>query len=207
LAVANYDDQYKHYPAAYVADERGRPMHSWRIALLPYLEHQELHKQYDFAEPWDGPSNRALAERMPRFFAFDGDYEPGLTITNFLAVVGPETVWPGAATVKAKDVSDGASSTILIVENAGAGIPWMAPRDLSFAAMSFQRNVQDEISSKYVDPSVAMLDASVRRLHADITPATLRALLTIRGGERIQQDEGGWSVLEDGRDREVKKAR
>jgi hypothetical protein len=207
LAVVNYHDTHKHYPPAYVADERGRPMHSWRIALLPYLEQRDLHQQYDFAAPWDGPTNRDLAARMPRLFAFYGDYEPGLTITNFVGVVGPETVWPGAKKVTEKDISDGTSTTIVIVENAGAGIPWMAPCDLAFASMTFKLNDPAEISSKYLDPAVALLDGSVQRLHADITPGTLRALLTIRGGEQLQQDERRWSVLNDGRDREIRETR
>jgi hypothetical protein len=203
MAVAIYYDHHKHYPAAYVADAEGTPLHSWRVALLPYLNETELHKQYDFSQPWDGPNNRALGERMPRTFAFAGDYRPGLTTTNFLAVVGPETVWPGAATLSSKDVTDGTAHTILIVENAGAGIPWLAPRDLVFAEMKFKLQDPAEISSKYLDPAVAMLDCSVTRLHKDITPATLRALLTIRGGEQFGDLDGTLTVLPDGRQREL----
>ncbi|MBM4093450.1 MAG: DUF1559 domain-containing protein, partial [Planctomycetes bacterium] len=32
LALMNYHDTYKRFPAAYIADENGRPMHSWRVA-------------------------------------------------------------------------------------------------------------------------------------------------------------------------------
>lgn len=186
-----------------MADEDGRPLHSWRVALLPYVS--DLHKEYDFAQPWDGPHNRDLAARMPPVYAFHSERQPGITITNFVAVVGAETVWPGATTLTEKDVTDGASNTILIVENAGGRIPWMAPRDLSFDAMTFKLNVATEIGSKYVDPAVALLDTRVLRLHADISPATLRALLTVRGDEKLTEGEDGWSVIEDGRDREVRK--
>src|SRR5262245_36816894 len=139
-------------------------MHSWRVLLLPFLEHRKLHSEYEFSQPWDGPDNQPLAPRMPRTYAFHGEYRPGLTTTNYLAVVGPETVWPGDATLCSEDVTDGLSSTILIVENRGARVHWMEPRDLVFAEMSFEVNDPAGVSSKYLDPAVVMLDASLHRL-------------------------------------------
>ena len=37
LAMHNYHDAWGSFPPAYIADEDGRPMHSWRVLLLPYL--------------------------------------------------------------------------------------------------------------------------------------------------------------------------
>jgi len=202
LAVANYHDGHGHYPPAYVADAQGRPTHSWRVLLLPYLEQEALYKDYDPSEPWNAPNNRRLAPRMPRAYAFHGEHRPGLTTTNYLAVVGPETVWPGATTRCSKDVTDGLSSTILIVENRGAGAHWMEPRDLSFTAMSYRVNDPAGISSKYQDPAVAMLDGGLHRLRKDLPASTLRALLTVSGGEEVREDAGGWVLLPDGRQRE-----
>ena len=34
LALHNYHDTYESFPPAYIADENGRPMHSWRVLLL-----------------------------------------------------------------------------------------------------------------------------------------------------------------------------
>lgn len=201
MAVANYHDAHQSIPPAYLADAKGRPRTSWRIVLLPYLEQDDLHKRYDFAEAWDGPNNRALAPQMPKTFAFHDSYQPGLTTTNYLAVVGRETVWPEKATRTFKDVKDGTSSTILIVENRGEGIHWMEPRDLSFAGMSFKVNDPAGVSSKYLDPAVVMLDGSLHKLKKDLAAETLKALLTIGGGEKVGQEDGGWALLRDGRDR------
>jgi hypothetical protein len=77
LAVANYVEEHGHYPPAFLADENGKPMHSWRVLILPYIEERELYKQYKSDEPWDGPSNRKLASRMPRMFALHGEEQPG----------------------------------------------------------------------------------------------------------------------------------
>lgn len=179
-------------------------MHSWRILLLPYLEQNDLYHQYNFSEPWDGPNNRKLADRMPKMYAFHGEHHAGLTVTNYLAVVGPETLWQGRGKVTFSDVKDNLSSTILIVENRGANVHWMEPRDLSFAEMSFEWNSPAGVSSKYPDPAVAMLDGSLHRLRKTLSPTTLRALLTINGEEKLDGVAGEWILLPNGRQSEIK---
>src|SRR3990172_9467251 len=58
MALHYYHDKYHCFPPAYVADASGRPLHSWRVLLLPFLEQENLYRQYRFDEPWDGPHNR-----------------------------------------------------------------------------------------------------------------------------------------------------
>ena len=65
LAMHNYHDVHGCFPPAYTTDENGRPMHSWRIFLLPYIEQQHLYDQYDFDQPWDSPHNMEVARQMP----------------------------------------------------------------------------------------------------------------------------------------------
>ena len=80
----------------------------------------------------------------------------------------------------------------------------LAPRDLELASMPLALQDPAGISSKYLDPAVAMFEGSVHRLHKDITPQVLRALLTARGAEKLEQDEQRhWSLLDDGRKREL----
>ena len=122
-----------------------------------------MYEEYDFSEPWDGPKNRRLAERMPKVYAFHGNARPGNTTANYLAVVGPETVWPGSATTTMAAVTDGLNNTISIVENQGANVHWMEPRDLALAEMDFTVNSPRGVSSKYDDPAVVMLDGSIYR--------------------------------------------
>lgn len=69
LAMLNYHDVWNSFPPAYIADENGRPKHSWRVLILPYLEQQTLYDRYDFNEPWDGPHNSQLAALMPPVYA------------------------------------------------------------------------------------------------------------------------------------------
>ncbi|MGL4422051.1 MAG: DUF1559 domain-containing protein [Gemmataceae bacterium] len=203
LAVANYHADHGQYPPPFVNGPDGRPWHSWRVLLLPYISDPELHQEYNFAEPWDGPNNSKLAERMPRLYRFhSSSKKPSNTTTNYLAVVGPETIWRGTPPVKEIDVTDGVAQTILIVENNGAGVHWMEPRDLTLADMEWKLNHPQGISSPYDRPAVATADGTLHRLLPELPPATLRALLTFRAGDFLQPDEaGGWEPLQDGRAR------
>jgi hypothetical protein len=45
FALRSYHDVYRTFPPAYVADEDGRPMHSWRVLILPFTNQQALYKQ------------------------------------------------------------------------------------------------------------------------------------------------------------------
>jgi hypothetical protein len=205
LAVANYHEEYGCLPPAYLTGPDGRPWHSWRVLLLPFFERDDLYKQYDFNEPWDGPNNAKLADRMPVIYTLDRDGQSANTVANYLAVVGPDTAWPGHSTITLKDVTDGTPNTILLVENEGAGVPWLEPRDLTLADMSLELNHPRGVSTKYDRPAVVTLDGSVRALEPTISPETLRALFTIRGGERVESGEGGWRLIPDGRLRPLRR--
>src|SRR5438093_80728 len=108
MAVARYEDQNGHFPPAYQLGPDGRAWHSWRVLILPFIEQDALFKRYRFDESWDGPNNSRLAEPVPRAFGFDGKEHP-TTTTNYLAVVGAETMWPGATPRKRDEIKDGAS--------------------------------------------------------------------------------------------------
>jgi hypothetical protein len=202
LAVVNYAESHNgQFPPAFVLGPDGRPWHSWRVLVLPYIEGQHLFERYRFDEPWDGPHNRTLAERMPKVYAFSGTELPATT-TNYLAVVGSQTMWPGAEGRRLADIKDSTSHTILIVENKGLGVHWMEPRDLDFEAMDLRIDSPNGISSWYESPAVVTADDTVRRLSRAMTPQALRASLTVAGNEEIGDEDGVWAVLPDGRLRE-----
>ena len=68
MALHNYAADYQALPPAFVADATGKPMHSWRVLILPYLEQQALYAQYNLSEPWDGPNNIQLLDKVPSYF-------------------------------------------------------------------------------------------------------------------------------------------
>ncbi len=194
LALLNYHDVYHSFPPAFVADADGKPMHSWRVLILPFMEQNQLYQQYDFNEPWNGPKNSRLASQMPAQFRCPSDSVDGNN-TNYVAVVGPETVWPGAAPVGVRAIRDGTSNTILLVENVGAGINWLEPRDLTLdeALRGINPPHQPGISSHHPGGADAVFcDGHVQYLSDELNPNTLRALLTKDGGEPVNPNELGY---------------
>jgi hypothetical protein len=203
VAVANYRESHnQEYPPAFVLGPDGRPWHSWRVLLLPYIGFEEIHKRYRFDEPWDGPHNRTLADQTPSTYTFPSTKKAGKHVANYLAVVGKQTLWPGARPYKGNP-PDESSSTILLVENDGLDIPWMEPRDLSFDGMSFELQRPNGVSSPYKRPGAAMADGSVCSLGPGLSHDALRALLTADGGEHVVGGGGDWRVIDDGRTREL----
>jgi hypothetical protein len=177
-------------------------MHSWRVLLLPYLDRNELYEQYDFSEPWDGPSNSRLLDQRPQTYGLhDRNDEPG-SLTNYLVVIGPETLWPGSSPA---DEPFG-SQKILIVENVGADVAWTEPRDLFLDTMSFDlaASAPNGVSSRYLPAAVALGDGSIRKLPPErISPDELRALLTGHTGLNAALASPHLQ-LNDGRERPLK---
>lgn len=187
IAMQNYHTTYKTFPPTYVADADGKPMHSWRVLILPFTEDRRLkalYDQYDFNEPWNGPNNSKLAGTIGDVYTCPSDPTAG-TETSYVAVVGPETVWPGPAGMRIRDITDGTSNTVMLVEVADAGIHWMEPRDLTFAeatvgkASSFHA---DGFNSLFCDGSVHFLDN-------DLSTAVLHDMITARSGEVVEIEQ------------------
>jgi hypothetical protein len=68
LGLLNYESVKKHLPAAAIYDKNGRPLLSWRVAILPYLDQNNLYKQFHLDEAWDSPHNISLIGKMPRIY-------------------------------------------------------------------------------------------------------------------------------------------
>jgi hypothetical protein len=195
LGLHSYHEVYGRFPPAYLADARGRPEHSWRVLILPYIEQQAIYNRYNFQEPWDGPHNRELAPLMPVPYACPnhrgdagGRRYQGNVWTSYLAVTGPGTVFPGAGTVSLVDVSDRRGATIMVAEVADADVHWMEPRDLDVATMSFKIGGPPPPSVSSLDaggPHAVTVDGSVRQLSPTTAPRELKALTTIAGGEEV----------------------
>lgn len=186
LSMHSYHDTNGHFPPAYLAGSDGKPAHSWRVLLLPFIEQQDLYKAYRFDEPWDGPSNRQLAGRMPRHYACPSDPE-GLAkgVTSYFVVVGPGTAFPGAKPTKLDDITRPRDQTVLLVEAVGQDICWMDPRDLTLADMRFAPDSPGgpTISSKHRLPWAAFADGTRRgvgKSEGAIDPLDLRAMMFIR---------------------------
>ncbi len=194
LALHNYHDTYGSLPPAYIADAGGKPMHSWRVLLLPFLDGQSIYVEYRFDEPWNSPHNLALARRFTneRFHCPSGPHDITDMMTNYVVMVGADTAFPGTDVVNFAQITDGMDQTILLAEIRNSDIHWMEPRDLRVDQMSFQVDdrTRPSISSPHrVGPAVVFAD-SIRtyRLDRGLRPATLRGLTTIAGHEPLTKE-------------------
>src|SRR5205823_3426612 len=62
LAMINDADmnQGRMTPYAIFDKKTGKPLLSWRVAILPYIEQDALYNQFHLDEPWDSPNNSRL---------------------------------------------------------------------------------------------------------------------------------------------------
>jgi prepilin-type processing-associated H-X9-DG protein len=186
LALYNYRDAYGCVPPAYLADENGRPMHSWRVLILPWLGQQAIYDRYRFDEPWDGPNNRKLHDLRVSSYACPS--HPGArSSTCYAAIVGPEAAWRGTEPMRLEAVRDGRDRTILLVEVSTPSIHWMEPRDLEFDRMSLainkSKNSSGPSSGHPGGAHILLVDGAVRFLKENAAATGLRALLTVAGGD------------------------
>lgn len=139
IAMHQYHSDFNRLPLHAIYSKDGKPLLSWRVAILPYLGHRDLFQQFKLDEPWDSDHNKKLLPQMPKVFAVPGTSGP-VGSTNYQVVVTPATYKGKYATVfrAAPDAyltlgritnRDGTSNTILIVEAAKA-VPWTKPEDV-----------------------------------------------------------------------------
>jgi type II secretory pathway pseudopilin PulG len=128
-ALAAYRTEHGRYPPAFVADASGKPMHSWRVLILPYLDCNDLYGKYDFEQLWNSPKNKMLAQRIPDVFRCPSHWKEGTeTETSYVAVTGRGTAW-NENIVADTGAQSRPEELILLIEVEGSGICWMEPRD------------------------------------------------------------------------------
>jgi hypothetical protein len=167
-----------------INDPDGKPLLSWRVAILPYIEQQELHKEFDLNEPWDHPTNKKLIAKMPEVFVVPGaEVKEGET--NYRVLVGPGTVFEvrkdkdgrqiGIALSK---ITDGTSNAVMVVEAKESTI-WTKPDDLAYDPKGSLPKLGVSANGFHV----AMADGSIRFIRATTPEKILRPYLTGNNGK------------------------
>lgn len=195
LALHCYHDTFGCFPPAYIPDENGRPKHSWRVLILPYLEKGYLYDMYDFDEPWDSPGNLVLLDMMPDVYRCLSDGDDVSSETSYMMIVGPGTISDGPTPCRLRDVRDGLSNTIAVVEVAHSRTNWLEPQDLDSTTLSYKINdpLGGGISSNHPDgANILFADGSVRFVNDTTSSDEVAAMSTIAGGEETDPDFSGF---------------
>jgi len=183
LAMHNYHDVYRRFPARAIFDSEGRPLLSWRVQILPFIEEQDLYEQFHLDEPWDSEHNKALIPQMPEVYRNpSATTEPGLA--HYVALVGPGTLFEGTEGHSFRDILDGTSNSIMLVEvNPDRAVIWTKPEDLTFDP----ENPLDGLGNAHPGGfNVVLCDGSVRFISATIDPEVFRLLAQIADGRAMR---------------------
>ena len=185
LAMANYEATFGAFPAAAICDKKtGKPLLSWRVAILQYIEEEALYKQFKLDEPWDSEHNLKLAKNMPKVYFHPKANKPGDNKTHYRLFYGK-----GAAFELNKGFSmgaianmDGLSNTLMVVE-AEEPVVWTNPNDLAFdptKALPKMLSIDGKFSAAYCD-------GSVRTFKMPIDPEILKLLIQKNDGKLIPE--------------------
>ncbi len=181
LAMHNYDATFNSFPPAAICDKNGSPLLSWRVLILPYIEHEALFKEFKLDEPWDSEHNKKLLVKMPTVYALPPQ-KPGETTTHYRVFVGNGAAFDLLKGNRIVDFTDGTSNTLLVVTATDA-VPWSKPDELAFDPKADMT----KLTGTVVDGRVqcAFADGSVRTFDKVPDRKTLNALITFGGGEVV----------------------
>ena len=181
LAALNYESATRTLPPSYIsAKETGKPLLSWRVAILPYLDQQQLYQQFHLDEPWDSPHNKSLIPLMPQVYRSTGP-AAAMGKTRYLTLRSKESAFPGKEGVRLADITHGTSNTILAVEADQAhAVVWTKPDDLDLDPQKPAAGLAGQPRRGFW---VALCDGSVRFIQDSIDTEFLQDMVN-RHGER-----------------------
>jgi Protein of unknown function (DUF1559)/Sigma-70, region 4 len=179
LAFHNYHDVNGHFPSAANYGADGQPKLSWRVALLPYLDQNDLYNAFRQDESWDSPHNKALIDRMPAVYQTPDSPAPAGQ-TRIRGFAGKGAMFDGAQGITIQNITDGTSNTVLIA-TAREAVPWTQPAELPFGEGQPGQALDTGDSRSF---ALGLVDGSVRTLPAG-EARMLRWLITRAGGEVV----------------------
>jgi hypothetical protein len=206
LSMHNYHDAHGQFPPAFIEGPDGKPWHSWRVLLLPYLEAKDTFDAYRFDEPWNGPHNIKLLDRMPPVYSDPIYGQNKEHDTHYVAITGDGLAFSeiggsfggggfdpskphGGRTIA--QFTDGTSRTLLIGPvSPKEKIPWLKPQDIEVGARPRPLGKAGFATPYNIETlghsgPFCSADGVAYMISERIDPSDFGALLTIAGGENV----------------------
>ncbi len=181
-ALYSYHSSHGVFPPAYTVDEKGKPQHSWRSLILPFMDLNPVYIQIDFSKPWDHPANADVRDiGIWNLHCVSANIPE--TRTTYQVVISPQGLFYDDKPRKLSDVTDDHDQTFLVVEVPDdQAVHWMSPYDTNeqtFLNISEKSQLQHEDGFQAV-----MVDGSVRFFNIKEMPAERRkSMITIAGND------------------------
>ena len=166
-AIRKFQHERGTMPPGAITDRQGRPLLSWRVAILPYLGPDEaaLFEKFHLDEPWDSPNNLRLASNMPDVFACPAD--GNRRQTRYQLIIGPRALYDGLKPRKIVDLQTSAlrrSGTLLVGEG-GKPVDWTSPQDhlydTNLPALGLTSGHRDVFHLAMMDGSIDFCEKSI----------------------------------------------
>ena len=151
----------------------GKPLLSWRVAILPFLEQSALYERFHLDEAWDSSHNAALLEEMPRVYAPVALKGTPPYTTYYQGLVGPGALFDGEEGARLADVVYVSKPTLMVVE-AAEPVPWTKPEDVPYDGAKPLPKLGGQFEDGFY---AAFTDGWPRFLSREVAPETLRALI------------------------------
>lgn len=185
IAIRGYLDAHHALPALYTTDADGKPLHSWRTLILPYLEEHQLYDSIDLTKPWDDPANSEACKKIPSGYQCPAG-SGGDARTTYLAVVTPNSLLQPGAPKHLTSITDGEKTLMVIEVDLDHAVPWMAPIDADEEMV-----MAIGPHSKLAHPGIvggAFADCHVEFLSSDMPADQRRAMLRAASKAESMED-------------------
>lgn len=181
IALQSYHDKYQSLPPAYTVDEEGKPLHSWRTLILPFIKgEQELYDSIDLSKPWNHPVNQQAFTKEVACY----QCEKRGNLTTYQVVSSPEGCFYQSNCRSFSDITDSHNDTIMVVEVlSDQAVPWMAPKDVDEAQLVANLKGPQKPHASWFH--IVYCGCGVHHL-SDGDSRDIHAMITIAAGDRVK---------------------
>ena len=184
LAMHLYAADHKSFPPAYSTGKDGKPLLSWRVLILPYMEYSSLYNCFHLDEPWDSDHNKQFADTSITEFQTP-EKKPSKAFrkgkANYLVVRGKQTMFPGSKPVAPYETSEAGANTIITVEVSDEhAVIWTKPDDFEYVAGNPMKGLGGVWENGFL---AGFANGYIRLVPNSVDPKTLEAYFTWKGGK------------------------